>query len=85
MVSKDKKVGVVTHFYGNLLVGIVKLSAPVKVGDTLRVSGKQTNFSQVVSSMQLEHQPIQSAKKGNEVGIKVDQAVREQDEVFLVG
>lgn len=84
-MSKDQKIGTVTHFYSRISVGIVALTGKLKLGDQIRIKGSQTDFSQTVGSMQLEHQDIKEAKKGDEVGIKVDQPVREKDEVFLVG
>lgn len=80
----ETKVGQITHFYGKLGVGIVKLSAPVKVGDTLHFLGSSTDFTQTVGSLEVDHQNMEQAKKGEEVGIKVDQRVREGDEVYLV-
>lgn len=82
-MAKEKKVGVVTHFYDHLSVGIVKLSTGLKVGDAIHVKGKHTDFTQTVNSIQFEHKDIQTAKAKIEVGIKVDQSVREGDEVFL--
>ncbi|MBI2633925.1 MAG: hypothetical protein HYW80_01285 [Parcubacteria group bacterium] len=80
----ETKVGQVTHFYGKLGVGIVKLSAPVKAGDTLHFLGSSTDFTQAAGSLQVNHQNVEQGKKGEEVGIKVDQRVREGDEVYLV-
>ena len=80
----DVKIGMVTHYYDRIGVGIVKLNAPLHVGDTIKVLGKNGEFTQKVESMQLEHQIIESAKRGGEVGIKFDQKVREKDGVFKV-
>jgi putative protease len=54
------------------------------IGDTIRVRGKTTDFSQVVESMQLEHQVVQTAVPGQLVGIKVQERVREYDLVYKV-
>ncbi len=81
--AEPKPVGVVTHFYGNLSVAIVKFSQPVEVGATVKFKGATTDFEETVSSMQYEHQAIEKAKKGQEVGIKVSGKVREGDEVYL--
>lgn len=80
----EEKVGVVTHFYTALNVGTVKLSGPVKMGDTLHFKGSSTDFTQSVTSMQLEHKAVTEAEAGNEVGIEVTEKVREGDEVFLI-
>lgn len=82
-MAKAKKIGKVTHYFGKIGVGIVKVSEPIKIGDKLKFKGATTDFEQEVSSMQVEHKDIEEAKKGDEVGIKVDQKVREDDEVFV--
>ena len=80
----DKPIGKVTHYYDKISVAIVKLDKGLKVGDTLKFSGHDQEFEQVVDSMQEEHQNIDKAKKGMEVGVKVDQKVKENDNVYLV-
>jgi hypothetical protein len=82
-MAKAKKIGKVTHYFGKIGVGIVKVTGPVKVGDKLKFKGATTDFEQEITSMQVEHKDIEEAKKGDEVGIKVDQKVREDDEVFI--
>jgi len=80
----EKPIGVVTHFYGNIKVAIVKFKKPVKSGSKLCFCGATTDFDQVVKSMQYDHKEIAVAPKGKEVGIKVNKRVREGDEVFLM-
>ncbi len=80
----EKPIGVVTHFYGGLEVAIVKFGAAVPVGTKLHFKGATTDFEDTIRSMQYDHQAIQEAKKGQEVGIKVKDKVREGDEVYLV-
>lgn len=84
MDTPGKKAGKVTHYYNKIGVGIVKFDTVVKVGDVLWFKGHATDFKQTVSEMEFEHKRIESAKKGQEVGIKLDQPVREHDEVYLV-
>lgn len=80
--SEPKPIGAVTHYYSNLGVAIVKFNKKVDVGARIRFKGATTDFEEVIQSMQYDHKPIESAKKGQEVGIKVSQKVREGDEVF---
>ena len=81
--TKEKKVGEIAHYFGKIGVAALKLKAEIKVGDTLHIKGHTTDFEQVVDSMQMEHQNIQNAKKGDDIGIKVKDHVREGDEVFI--
>jgi len=81
----DTKVGTVTHYYDKIGVAVINVLAPIKVGDKIKISGHDKEFEQEIASMQVEHQNIQSAKKGDDVGMKVDQPVKDGDEVYKVG
>ncbi len=79
-----KPIGKVTHYYGGLNVAIVKFSRDTKVGESVNFKGATTDFTQKIDSMQYDHKEISSAKKNQEVGIKVKNKVREGDQVFEV-
>ena len=81
----DTKVGTITHFYDKIGVAVINVLAPLKVGDRIKISGHDKEFEQEISSMQVEHQNINQAKKGDNVGMKVDQPVKDGDEVYKVG
>lgn len=81
---EEKLIGKISHFFNKIGVGIIELSDNLKVGDKIHIKGHVTNFEQTVSSMQIEHQEVPEAKKGEGVGIKVDQLVREHDEVYKI-
>ena len=80
----EEKIGDVTHYFGHIPAGIFKLTGELKTGDTVHVKGATTDFTQEVKSMQIDHKEVESAKKGKEVGVQIDQKVRDGDEVFLV-
>ncbi len=82
MAEKEKPIGHVTHYYPKIGVAIIKLSTSVSIGDQLHFKGKATDFSEELTSLQIEHESVSSAKKGVSVGVKVSQAAREGDEVF---
>ena len=67
----EKEIGVISHFYSKLSVGIIKLSDALKVGDTIHIKGAHDDFTQTIDSMQVDHKSVTEGKKGNEVGIKV--------------
>jgi len=71
-------IGKVTHFYSRIGVAVVDLSSSLSVGDQVAFTGS-SNFSQTVSSIQVEHESILKAKKGDTVGLKVDQPVKPGD------
>ena len=80
----ETKIGEVTHYYGKIGVAIIKLSSALKKGDTIHFVGHSTDFSQQVESIQFDHKDILEGQKGQEVGLKAQEKVREGDEVFLV-
>ena len=65
-------------------MGIVELEDSLKIGDVVAIKGGSTDFEQTVTEMQYDHKNIEEADAGQEVGIKVDEKVRDGDEVFLV-
>jgi len=81
-VKKEEPLAVAIHYFSHLKVAVIKLKSPLKVGDKIRFKGFTTNFTQVVKSMQIEHEPILVAKKGQEIGLKVLGKVRHKDKVF---
>jgi len=80
----EKLIGKITHYYGNINVAIVELSATLKKGDKVHIKGNTTDFEQEVTSMQIDHADIAEAKKKSVIGLKVDQKVRNDDEVYLI-
>ncbi len=78
------EVGKVTHYYGKIGVAIVALSAGLKVGDKIKIEGNRTEFEQTVDSMEAEHQPVNAAKKGDVVGLKVREKTNEGATVSVV-
>lgn len=79
------KVGRVSHYYDKIGVAIVELDGTLSVGDKIKfVRGGEDLFEQTVDSIQIEHEKKDTAQKGDVVGIKSTQAVREGTEVFKV-
>ena len=84
-VEEGKLIGRVVHYFDKIGVAVIALEAPLKVGDTIRiVGGESTDFTQEVESMEIEHEKIKKAKKGQEVGLKVKEKVREGYKVYKV-
>lgn len=79
---KDKEIGVITHYFGKISVGIIKLKAKLDIGDGIEIRGAHVDFSQPIKSMQINHQKVISAKKGAEVGVKVKKRVHPNDKVY---
>ena len=78
----DIRVGKVTHYYNRVSVAVLELTGELKVGETIHICGRITDFEQRVGSMEIEHQKIQSAESGKEVALEVTEPVRKGDIVF---
>ena len=79
-----EKVGEVSHYFTRIGVAIVELTAPLSAGDRITIKGMTTNFEQTVGSMQIEHKDMEEAKKGDSVGLKVEERAREGDIVYKI-
>lgn len=81
----EEEIGRISHFFSKIGVGVVELTkGELKVGDTIHIKGHTTDLYQKVESMQVEHSPVQSAKKGDSIGLRVESQVRDHDVVFKV-
>jgi len=83
-MANEKEIGKVSSFFKHVGVAAVELSGKLKVGDKIHIRGHTTDFEQEVESMQIDRKEVEKAGAGDHVGIKVDDAVRPNDRVFLV-
>ncbi|KKQ37650.1 MAG: hypothetical protein US53_C0013G0009 [Candidatus Woesebacteria bacterium GW2011_GWA1_37_7] len=81
----DLKIGNVTHYYDKIQVAIIELDSDLGIGDKIKfVRGGEDLFEQDVSSIQVEHQQIDKAGKGDVIGLKVEKELKDGAEVFKV-
>ncbi len=81
-VDAKKEVGKITHYYPKISVVIVELKTPLAVGEKISIVGKTTRLEQFVESMQIEHKEVRSATRGQSIGLRVVDRVREGDVVY---
>jgi hypothetical protein len=80
-----KRIGVVTHYFGQVSVAIVRLeSGTLRVGDMIHIRGHTTDFKQKVESLQVDHAPATEVGPKDDFGLKVIAHAREHDVVFKV-
>jgi len=82
--SEGRVVGIITHYFPHVMAAVIKLKAGLAVGDVIKVKGHTTDFTQTISSMQIDHVPVNQAKKGQEIGLLADSRVRQHDIVYKV-
>lgn len=80
----EKEIGSVSHYFGKVSVAAINLTDELKVGDIIHIVGHSENFTQEISSMQIEHASVDSAKPGDEIGIQIQQKVHPGDKVYKV-
>ena len=81
-MSERKLMGTVSHYFGRIQVAGINVSDRLAIGDRILIIGHTTALEQTVTLMELEHRPIEVAKAGQAVGIKVIDRVRPGDQVY---
>ena len=84
IMEEKKLVGKVTHYYNKIGVAIVELEDDLQYGDEISIEGAVTNVQQTVDSMQVEHEAVKSAHRGDAIGLKVKDTVRPGDVVYKI-
>ncbi|MBI4974864.1 MAG: translation elongation factor-like protein [Candidatus Omnitrophica bacterium] len=80
-----EKIGEVTHYFPKVkAAAVLILKDGLKLGDKIQIKGHTTDFKEKVGSMQLDHVPIDLARKGQEIGLLVKSRVRTGDNVYKV-
>ena len=81
----EEQVGVIVKFFAKPSVAAIEMtSGSITIGDLLRFKGHTTDFTEEVTSMEKDNQPVETAEKGDLIGIKVKDRVRENDTVYKV-
>ena len=83
MVEK-KMIGKISHFYPKISVAVVDLEDTLRVGDKILIERESGSLEQNVDSIQIEHENIREARKGQSIGLKVNERTREGAKVFKV-
>ena len=81
----EKQVGVVVKFFAKPSVAAIEVTdGTIRQGDTLRYKGHTTDFTDTVESIQIDNQPVEEAKVGDLIGVKVKERVRENDLTYKI-
>ena len=83
--SGNDELGHVVAFFRIPVVAVIKImQGSLKIGDRIWIKGHTTDLKQTIASMQVNHQSIPEARKGDEVGIKVSSRARIGDRVYRI-
>lgn len=80
--ASDRPVGVITHYYDKIGVGVLKLREPLKIGEMIRVQKGEFSFTQAVTSMQIKRQKVQQANANDDVALKVEKPAHEGARIY---
>lgn len=81
----EQLVGKVIHYFPQIEVAAVEVTGDeLRVGDSIRVLGATSNFTQQIHSMEIDYTPVESASAGQTVGIQVAERARVKDLVFRI-
>lgn len=81
----DKPIGKVTHYYDKIGVAIINLEGGgLKIGDRVKFNRGEEEFTQLVESLQINHQNVEAVKKSDSFGLKVEQPTKPGTKVYLV-
>ena len=81
----ERKIGTVTHYWNHLHVaGITITNGELHTGDRIHIRGRTSDFEQKVGSMEIDHESIDVARRGDQIGLAVVEHAREHDDVYIV-
>lgn len=75
-----KYIGQITHYFDKINVGVIEVESRLCKNDIILINKN----IQVVESMQINRKSVKIAKKGNDIGIKLNQKANVGDKVFLL-
>ncbi|MBW1857212.1 MAG: translation elongation factor-like protein [Deltaproteobacteria bacterium] len=81
----EEEIGVVVKFFSKPSVAAIDITkGSIKKGDTLMYKGHTTDFTEEVTSIEIDNQSVDEANIGDMIGIQVKERVRENDIVYKV-
>lgn len=80
----EKEIGVITHWYDKINVAVIKLSGSLKKGDKIKIKRGDTEFEETVGSIQIDHKDVNSAKKRDDVAVKLSGKTKEGAKIYLI-
>ena len=80
----EEIIGKVSDFFARPVVAAIELTAVLELGDKIHIKGHTTDLQLNVDSMQIDNVPVEKAKAGDSVGVKVPERVRGGDTVYKI-
>ena len=81
----ERLIGTVTHYCKGPSVAVVHVTeGELHQGDRIHILGHTSDFVEEVTSMEVEHQKVQTAGVGDDVAVRVIERVRVHDQVYKI-
>ena len=74
----------ITHYFPKVRAAVLEVKRPLKIGDPVWIKGKATDFRQTIGSLQIDREPVTTARRGQDVGLEVMRDVRPGDTVTVI-
>ncbi|MBI5642746.1 MAG: translation elongation factor-like protein [Deltaproteobacteria bacterium] len=81
---QEDRIGTISHYYSHLGVAAISLDGELRVGDMIHIKGHTSDFVQNVDSIEVAHHQVETAGKGDKIGIRVKEHTRVHDTVYRV-
>jgi translation elongation factor EF-1alpha len=84
-LGDETKIGRISHYFGKIQVAAIEITdGELSVGDTIRIKGHTSDFTQRIDSMQIDNANVDHAAEGTSIGIRVAEHARVGDVVYKV-
>lgn len=80
----EKEIGKITHWFDKISVAVIALKAPLATGDRIKIKHGEDEFEDTVTSIQIDHEEVEKAKKGDEAAIKLSREAKDHSVVYKV-
>jgi hypothetical protein len=80
----EKQIGKVTHWYDKAQVAVLRLTDSLATGDSVKIVKGETEFTEVIGSMEIDKKAVSSVKAGEEVAVKLSQPTKEGALIFKI-
>lgn len=80
----EVEIGKVTHYFDHIHVAVLMLKGMLRTGDKIHVHGHTEDFTQLVTSLEINHANVLWAQPGDNVALQVIGPVHVNDKVYRI-